>query len=294
MRTFVKAKEWASILEKLKILQPIGFPYMGAETPEYKRQLFDELNNYYDALIDIEKQLIYRNIKNELQEEFLAVVTDLSEDNCANTIEIIRRWFNLKVFEGGTVEAFQNYRFFRDLGNNKIATEDEILRLCFKMASVIRFRNIICYQIKDAYSGLLKPKSPQLQPEQANNEQTTDVQSLNQEPQQMELKDMLPEELKTDKVVEVFQKAIDTQLITSSPEGLRWNDTKQLLAYFATKVNEKFNLTVRLDKDGKKTTAWKPFETLFGEKGLKEAKQNWMRLNIRFEPTGFEKVDALF
>lgn len=114
------------------------------------------------------------------------------------------------------------------------------------------------------------------------------------EPQHVELKDLLPEKLKTDEAVKVFQKAIDAKLITYSQEGLKWNDTKQLLAYFATKVSEKFSLTIRLDKDGNKTTAWNPFEALFNEQGLKGAKQNWMRLNTRFEPTGFEKVDALF
>ena len=113
------------------------------------------------------------------------------------------------------------------------------------------------------------------------------------EPQQG-LIGLLPEQLKTDEAVMVFQKAINVQLITYSPDGLRWNDTKQLLAYFATKVSDKFNLTTRLDKDGNKTTDWKTFETLFKERILKVAKQNWMRLNTKFEPTGFEKVDALF
>lgn len=136
------------------------------------------------------------------------------------------------------------------------------------------------------------PKEPQ--PEQANSGQTTDAQSLNPEPQQMELKDLLPKKLKADEAVEVFQNAIDAQLITNSPEGLKWNDTKQLLAYFATKVSDKFNLTTKLDKDGNKTTDWITFETLFEQKVLKGAKQNWMRLNTKFEPTGFEKVDALF
>ena len=120
---------------------------------------------------------------------------------------------------------------------------------------------------------------------------TNDVQN---EPQQAALKDLLPEKLKADEAVKVFQNAIDAQLITNSPEGLKWNDTKQLLAYFATKVSDKFCLTTRLDKDGNKTTDWKTFETLFKQKGLKGAKQNWMRINTKFEPTKFEKVDALF
>ena len=88
------------------------------------------------------------------------------------------------------------------------------------------------------------------------------------EPQQG-LIGLLPEQLKTDEAVMVFQKAINVQLITYSPDGLRWNDTKQLLAYFATKVSDKFNLTTRLDKDGNKTTDWKTFETLFKERILK-------------------------
>ena len=108
-------------------------------------------------------------------------------------------------------------------------------------------------------------------------EKSDDTQSLNPEPQQMELKDLLPKKLKADEAVEVFQNAIDAQLITNSPEGLKWNDTKQLLAYFATKVSDKFNLTTKLDKDGDKTTDWKTFETLFKQKGLKGAKQNWMK-----------------
>jgi ribosomal protein L22 len=115
-----------------------------------------------------------------------------------------------------------------------------------------------------------------------------------QQPQQMELKDLLPKKLKADEAVEVFQNAIDAQLITNSPEGLKWNETKQLLAYFATKVSDKFNLTTKRDKDDKKTTDWKTFETLFEQKGLKGAKQNWMRVKYKFEPTGFEKVDVLF
>lgn len=136
------------------------------------------------------------------------------------------------------------------------------------------------------------PKEPQ--PRQADNGQTPDAQNLNPEPQQMSLKDLLPEKLKTDEAVKIFQKGIEAQLITHSKEGLKWNATKQLLAYFATKVSKKFSLTKKLDKDGNITTDWKPFETLFNEKELKGAKQNWMRLNTKFEPTEFEKVDALF
>ncbi len=119
-------------------------------------------------------------------------------------------------------------------------------------------------------------------------------QNMTPKPQQMTLRDRLPDQLKTNDAVTIFQRAVDAQLITINQEGLKWNDTKQLLAYFATKVSGKFSLTTRLDKDGNKTTDWKTFETLFKEKGVKGAKYNWMRLNTKFEPTGFKKVDALF
>lgn len=111
---------------------------------------------------------------------------------------------------------------------------------------------------------------------------------------QLDFKDFLPERLKTNEAVEVFQKAIDAKLIINGQDGLKWNDTKLLLAYFATKVSKVFRLTTIRDKDMNLTTAWKPFEDMFKMQGLKNSKQNWMRINTKFEPTGFEKVDALF
>lgn len=92
----------------------------------------------------------------------------------------------------------------------------------------------------------------------------------------------------------MFNKAIKADLIEVCGNGLKWKDTKQLLAYFAEKMSRKFELSKKLDKDGNLTTNWKIFENLFDVKDLKDAKQNWMRLNIKFEPKGVEKVDALF
>lgn len=126
----------------------------------------------------------------------------------------------------------------------------------------------------------------------ADNGQALDGQSLNPEHQQ-ELENLLPEELKSDGAVSIFQKAIYVGLIKSRGNGLVWKGTKQLLAYFAEKMSDKFSLTTKLDVNGNKTVNWKIFETLFCLKGLKGAKHNWMRLNTRFEPTGFEKVDDL-
>lgn len=111
---------------------------------------------------------------------------------------------------------------------------------------------------------------------------------------QWELIDLLPDRLKTDEAVSIFQRAIDAKMIEKTTTGLKWNGTKQLLAYFATRMSVEFRLTNKYDKDGNITTAWKPFETLFGVKDLKGAKQNWMKIEVYFKPTGFEKVDELF
>lgn len=124
-------------------------------------------------------------------------------------------------------------------------------------------------------------------------EYSLDCDDPNQKPNK-ELKDLLPEKLKTDEAVMFFQMVIETGLIEQINDSLRWKETKQLLAYFAERMSKKFNLTNGIDKDGNIKTSWKPFETLFGEKDLKGAKQNWMRLNTKFEPTQYEKIDALF
>ena len=104
----------------------------------------------------------------------------------------------------------------------------------------------------------------------------------------------MPDALQTDEAREIFKRSEDSGLLSISGNCVKWNGEKQLLAYFAARMSERFCLTNKLDKDGHVTTAWKPFEILFDVQDLKGAKQNWMRLNTKFEPTGFEKVDALF
>lgn len=108
-----------------------------------------------------------------------------------------------------------------------------------------------------------------------------------------ELKDLLPKKLRSDEAMSIFQKAIQEGLIERVNNNLHWIDTKQLLAYFADKMSSKFSLSNKKDHDDRTTTNWKVFETIFKEQNLKTAKQNWMRLYTRFEPTGYEKVDAI-
>ena len=101
------------------------------------------------------------------------------------------------------------------------------------------------------------------------------------------------QELATPEAKELINKAIAANLIEKTPEGLKWKGTKVLCAYFADRASHSLNLSNKMDKEGNITTSWKTFEALFGIDRLKDAKQNWMRLNTKFEPTGFEKVDAL-
>ena len=56
----------------------------------------------------------------------------------------------------------------------------------------------------------------------------------------------------------------------------------------------RLNLSNKLYNTGNKAVCWKPFEKMFGVCNLREAKQNWLRLNTRFEPTGFENINKIF
>lgn len=114
----------------------------------------------------------------------------------------------------------------------------------------------------------------------------------NKQPQQA-IRDLLPDRLKVNKAICIFQRGFDCGLLITYQNGLKWQDTKQLLAYFAQELSKKFKLSTKLDANCNETTNWVIFENLFRVKNLKGAKQNWMRTNTKFEPTGFEKVKNL-
>ena len=54
------------------------------------------------------------------------------------------------------------------------------------------------------------------------------------------------------------------------------------------------NQSNKIDNTGNKAVCWKNKEKMFGVCNLREAKQNWLRLNTRFEPTGFENINKIF
>lgn len=102
--------------------------------------------------------------------------------------------------------------------------------------------------------------------------------------------------LKEDKAQSIFKKAIieENPIIYEDADGYIWKGDKQLLAYFAEKMSLYLSLTSKMDKDGKKTVSWIPFEKAFGIRGLKIAKNSWMKYNTKFTPTGYERVDKWF
>jgi hypothetical protein len=105
---------------------------------------------------------------------------------------------------------------------------------------------------------------------------------------------MLPEVLNTDEAKRLLDRLCKAGFAKIENGGYRWIGTKYLCAYFADRASHSLNLSNTMDKEGNIATSWKPFKALFGIDGLKGAKQNWMRLNTKFEPTGFEAIAKLF
>lgn len=108
----------------------------------------------------------------------------------------------------------------------------------------------------------------------------------------------IPNKLNTDEAKSILQKAMQAGLCD---DCYKWYGNIQLLAYLADRMSHYLELTNKMDGNGEIQTSWKPFETLFeydgkvkGKNKLKDAKQNWMRVNTQFKPTGYKKVDALF
>lgn len=124
------------------------------------------------------------------------------------------------------------------------------------------------------------------------NEYSNDIPPKQKQEQAAETK--LPEELNTDEAKKYIQKAVNIGVVEYTESGVKWNGTKQLLAYFAEKMSIRLNLSNKFYNTGKKAVCWKPFEKMFGMCNLREAKQNWLRLYTRFEPTGFENINKIF
>lgn len=106
----------------------------------------------------------------------------------------------------------------------------------------------------------------------------------------------LPEKLQTNEAKKIFERAIDAGFMTITSNGAKWNNEKQLLAYFASKMSDRFHLQKRVTFATKeKQTSWKPFEELFDVKDLKSARADCMKNHQGyFEPDKSKEIDKLF
>ena len=105
---------------------------------------------------------------------------------------------------------------------------------------------------------------------------------------------LLPDILNNDLAKSLLDRLVQAGYAKIENGNYKWIGTKVLCAYFADKASHYLNLSNTMDSKGNITTSWKPFELLFSIDGLKVAKANWMRLNTKFEPTGFEGIARLF
>ena len=107
----------------------------------------------------------------------------------------------------------------------------------------------------------------------------------------------VPQCLQTEEAKKILLEAVKNGLILLSNNQYRWNYNKyngQLLAYFCEKSSFYLGLSKKVDKEGKQTVSWKPFETLFNTKNIKSYKNDHLKDNYMFRPKDYEQVDKLF
>ena len=229
IRNFEKMNEWASLLDRLSLLFPTGLLYSTKalqehpESPELKaaiRQQFDDIAMHYENFMKIAQNTTKRNTKAELQNEFVAVMAGESKAAICGAVELIRQRLRLVAYQT-TREKIQALPFFADCVTYGVASMDEVQRLAFRMEAAARYRNVLCNQIKEAYTAFLE-----------NGEQRQE------DGDSIELAD----ELNTQKVRHIFAKAIAKGWMRQRPEGgFQWlgfgdNGHKAKLAYLCAKV----------------------------------------------------------
>lgn len=99
----------------------------------------------------------------------------------------------------------------------------------------------------------------------------------------------IPTVLHTEAARLIFDKAISLGLCD---ENYTWQKTNTLLAYFSDCACEHLNLS-KAERDGKKKTYWKPFETLFGVSRLANYKNTYTKKTGKL-PIDHEIVESIF
>lgn len=212
----------------------------------------------------------------DLENEFIELCPNL--DNMGRYLEVIIKPIFLEIPDCSKYIK-KCIQYVREQEANEKIASDEAEEICANVYTILEL-------VREVFGNICRIYNRFLEQEQICRQRLDDKQNT------------LPAELNTDAAKAILQKAIEVNLCDDS---YLWKGTIQLLAYFADKVSHNLHLTNKTDNKGEIITLWKPFETLFQYKGkeagkskLKGAKQNWMRLNTRFEPPGFEEIDALF
>lgn len=229
IRNFEKMNEWASLLDRLSLLFPTGLLYSTKALQEHPdsleikaaiRQQFDDIAMHYENFMKIAQSTTKRNTKAELQNEFVAVMAGESKAAICGAVELIRQRLRLVAYQT-TREKIQALPFFADCVTYGVASMDEVQRLAFRMEAAARYRNVLCNQIKEAYTAFLE-----------NGEQRPDGGDSIE----------LPDELNTPKAQKTFAKAIAKGWMVARPEGgYEWLGTdkkgsKAELSYLCAKV----------------------------------------------------------
>lgn len=103
---------------------------------------------------------------------------------------------------------------------------------------------------------------------------------------------MLPSELDTAEARQLFQKAIEADLMSKTDSGYKWEKSKNLCAYFADRATEYLKISKALTTKEEQAANWKPFEGIFGYTNLKYSKAKWRQTGQL--PKGSDIVDCLF
>mgnify|MGYP006988863698 CR=1 FL=1 len=226
-RNFEKMNEWASLLDRLSLLFPTGLLYSTKalqehpDRPELKaaiRQQFDDITTHYENFMKIAQSTIKRNTRAELQNEFVAAMAGESKAAISGAVELIRKRLKLVEYHISR-EQVQALPFFADCVTYGVASQDEVLRLSFRIEAAARYRNVLCNQIKEAYLAFLDDEQ---QPEGGDVE--------------------LCDKLNTQKARKTFGLAIAKGWIEQQPEGgFEWigfgkAGNKAKLAYLCAQV----------------------------------------------------------
>ena len=212
----------------------------------------------------------------DLEIEFEEMLPDPNQESINNCYKLIKRKFGdiLNVSDPEYYNYFDIIKdpdimpYFESVVRLGIASEKDVDRLLFTVGDIIKWLYIKTQQIIDLYK------------------------SFKNEPQQ-EINNVLPSELTTDEAKAIFKRGVENGLFKETTVGYKRDCTRQLLAYFAQQMSLKFELSNKQDKDGNITINWKIFESLFKEDDLKRAKNDWMKVNSKFTPNGFEKIDQI-